>query len=342
MKRVASLPDTAQLQRQDPFSKIRQLQTPSEGDRGIGVEAKCGAGGVRAGCAAPSPCRRRSPLPKLLLALMFPFVPVWVYALWHMFNAALLLLYMTLLLCYFVVLGAYIVAELSICPPWYQVRRPARARARGEQTLPHSLGWPAIDAREGAAHARPARLLAGHRSRCGRARPLPCRTHSALTSGADPLQDFQLPFEEIEFRNADGMTLRGWWVPGLDPNPDLAVVRVVACVRWQGGGPLTRPTLQVFCHGGGRDRRAWLRHVPIFHRAGLPCLLFDLREHGAGAGRGWGRALCAADGGGQASATAPCAVFTMACESSTTCWRRCATQCSEGRATLCCAEPGVC
>lgn len=57
----------------------------------------------------------------------------------------------------------------------------------------------------------------------------------------------------------DGMTLRGWWVPGLDPNSDLAVV---------------------FCHGGGRDRRAWLRHTPIFQKAGMPCLLFDLREHG--------------------------------------------------------------
>lgn len=36
----------------------------------------------------------------------------------------------------------------------------------------------------------------------------------------------------------------------------------------------------VLVHGGGRDRRAWLRHSYFLHEAGYGCLLFDLREHG--------------------------------------------------------------
>jgi pimeloyl-ACP methyl ester carboxylesterase len=37
-------------------------------------------------------------------------------------------------------------------------------------------------------------------------------------------------------------------------------------------------------HGGGTDRRAWLRHVPFLHAAGHACLLFDGAGHGASGG----------------------------------------------------------
>ena len=36
----------------------------------------------------------------------------------------------------------------------------------------------------------------------------------------------------------------------------------------------------VCVHGGGRDRRAFLRHIPLFVKRGIPVLLFDFREHG--------------------------------------------------------------
>lgn len=41
----------------------------------------------------------------------------------------------------------------------------------------------------------------------------------------------------------------------------------------------------VLVHGGGRDRRAWLRHSYFLHEAGYGCLLFDLREHGLSSGK---------------------------------------------------------
>lgn len=41
----------------------------------------------------------------------------------------------------------------------------------------------------------------------------------------------------------------------------------------------------VLVHGGGRDRRAWLRHSYFLHQAGYGCLLFDFREHGLSDGK---------------------------------------------------------
>lgn len=81
---------------------------------------------------------------------------------------------------------------------------------------------------------------------------------------SDPLTDFDLPFEDVEFKSTGGYTLRGWHVPGAGGARKVGVVLV---------------------HGGGRDRRAWLRHVPFLHAAGFGCLLFDLREHGLSDGK---------------------------------------------------------
>jgi hypothetical protein len=38
--------------------------------------------------------------------------------------------------------------------------------------------------------------------------------------------------------------------------------------------------------GGGRDRRQWLRHMPIFHKAGCTVLSIDCQEHGLSDGKG--------------------------------------------------------
>uniref|UniRef100_A0A7S1Q5M6 AB hydrolase-1 domain-containing protein n=1 Tax=Neobodo designis TaxID=312471 RepID=A0A7S1Q5M6_NEODS len=83
----------------------------------------------------------------------------------------------------------------------------------------------------------------------------------------DPKVNFKIDFENVEFQTTHGAyTLRGWYVPG---KKDVA-----------------KPpkTSIVFLHGGGRDRRTWLRHLPMFHKRGYNCLLFDFREHGCSDG----------------------------------------------------------
>ena len=82
-----------------------------------------------------------------------------------------------------------------------------------------------------------------------------------LSKVHDPLTDFGLPFESVEFVSPVGKyTLRGWYIEApKDKQKKMAIV---------------------FGHGGGRDRRSWMRLAPMFHRAGYSCLLFDFREHG--------------------------------------------------------------
>jgi fermentation-respiration switch protein FrsA (DUF1100 family) len=88
---------------------------------------------------------------------------------------------------------------------------------------------------------------------------------------ACPQTEFGIAYEDVDFPAEDGQTLRGWFVP-----------RANRAGAGQGGAAL------VLVHGGGGDRRDYLRHLPLFHSAGWPVLLFDCREQGASAGRGLG------------------------------------------------------
>jgi alpha-beta hydrolase superfamily lysophospholipase len=85
----------------------------------------------------------------------------------------------------------------------------------------------------------------------------------------DPRKDLGLQFENVSFATADGYTLRGWYIPGSKAVPK-------------------RPVAVCLVHGGGRDRRAWLRHTKFLHEAGYTSLLFDFREHGTSSGSGKG------------------------------------------------------
>lgn len=88
--------------------------------------------------------------------------------------------------------------------------------------------------------------------------------------------DLGLDFENVEFECGPialpgNKYLRGWFIPPKHPqNRDICVV---------------------VCHGGGRDRRQHLRHVPVLHRFGAAVLLFDKQEHGLSDGNergiGW-------------------------------------------------------
>ncbi len=99
MKRVKSMPDTTKVASRQ-FSKHRQLHGPSEDDNDTGATSARLPG-------------------KLLLAMLVPFLPVYIYALYNLFTGAVLLVYLLALFLYFLVVGAFVVAEISICPPWY-------------------------------------------------------------------------------------------------------------------------------------------------------------------------------------------------------------------------------
>ncbi len=82
----------------------------------------------------------------------------------------------------------------------------------------------------------------------------------------DPRADLGLDYRDVEFETVGGAVLRGWLVPGAS-DARTGVVTV---------------------HGGGADRREYLRMLPVFHDAGYPVLLFDLREHGISDGNARG------------------------------------------------------
>jgi len=72
--------------------------------------------------------------------------------------------------------------------------------------------------------------------------------------------------------------LRGWFIPSTSYKNGLQ--------------PETKKDLcVVICHGGGRDRRQHLRHVPVLMKYGASVLLFDKQEHGISDGNkrgiGW-------------------------------------------------------
>jgi dipeptidyl aminopeptidase/acylaminoacyl peptidase len=94
----------------------------------------------------------------------------------------------------------------------------------------------------------------------------PLGPEARLDRSGDPGSAHGYVFEEIEFAAADGNTLRGWFVPGA-AGARAGIVSV---------------------HGAGGDRRGFLRHLPIFHEAGYPVILFDCRDHGISDATGLG------------------------------------------------------
>lgn len=92
----------------------------------------------------------------------------------------------------------------------------------------------------------------------------------------DPNTDFGLSYTDVAIEGdtmveakADAphkprherFTLHGWHVPAPSTSSKAKI-----CI--------------VLVHGAGRDRRAWLRHMPFLHSAGYGLLAFDCREHG--------------------------------------------------------------
>jgi alpha-beta hydrolase superfamily lysophospholipase len=84
----------------------------------------------------------------------------------------------------------------------------------------------------------------------------PDRENGGLTPAA-----FRLPSEDVTLRSADGVELRGWWVPAPEPKGTVVMV-----------------------HGLNRSRVEMIRRAPFVHQAGWNALLFDLRHHGESEG----------------------------------------------------------
>jgi fermentation-respiration switch protein FrsA (DUF1100 family) len=72
--------------------------------------------------------------------------------------------------------------------------------------------------------------------------------------------DFGLPFDEVSFRNSDGLNLKGWYLPAPD-----------------GSG---RAPAIAWGHGNGTDRRHCLSSAVAVHDAGFAQLLFDFTGRG--------------------------------------------------------------
>lgn len=87
----------------------------------------------------------------------------------------------------------------------------------------------------------------------------------------DPKTDLGMEYEDVKFKSMGNYTLRGWHIPPPSQSANSLC---------EGNGVGI-----VMVHGGGRDRRAWLRHTHFLHRAGFGLLLFDLREHGVSDGK---------------------------------------------------------
>jgi len=84
----------------------------------------------------------------------------------------------------------------------------------------------------------------------------PDKENGGLTPAA-----FQLASEDVTFRSADGVELRGWWVPTEAPRGTVVMV-----------------------HGLNRSRVEMIKKVPFVHERGWNALLFDLRHHGESGG----------------------------------------------------------
>jgi alpha-beta hydrolase superfamily lysophospholipase len=82
---------------------------------------------------------------------------------------------------------------------------------------------------------------------------------------ANPLSAFGFGYERVRFRAADGVRLRGWFVPAPAGQPARGIV--------------------VICHGYYGNRETMLPYLGFLHRAGYAAFLFDFRAHGWSGGR---------------------------------------------------------
>ena len=72
---------------------------------------------------------------------------------------------------------------------------------------------------------------------------------------------FHLAYEPVAFRAADGVEIKGWWVPAPEAKGSVVLV-----------------------HGVNRSRIEMVKKTPFLHQHGWNSLLLDLRAHGESGG----------------------------------------------------------
>ncbi len=80
-------------------------------------------------------------------------------------------------------------------------------------------------------------------------------------------QSYGMDFREVEFKSADGILLKGWYIPAGAPSVSEA-----------------RGTI-IYCHGHNRTRIEMLPEAHFAHGLGYDGLVFDLRHQGQSGGQ---------------------------------------------------------
>jgi dipeptidyl aminopeptidase/acylaminoacyl peptidase len=84
---------------------------------------------------------------------------------------------------------------------------------------------------------------------------------------ANPLTEWGVPYEDVTFPTSDGLTLRGWFIPGHQPEA-AGDIRAI-----------------LYAPATAHDQRSGLSLVPAFHKAGYHVLLFSYRGHALSDGK---------------------------------------------------------
>lgn len=84
---------------------------------------------------------------------------------------------------------------------------------------------------------------------------------------ANPLSTWGVPYEDVTFPTSDGLTLRGWFIPGHQPEA-AGDARAI-----------------LYAPATAHDQRSGLSLVPMFHKAGYHVLLFSYRGHALSDGK---------------------------------------------------------
>jgi len=88
--------------------------------------------------------------------------------------------------------------------------------------------------------------------------------------------EFDLSFEEVEFKSTDGLNIRGWFIPAESGRTDKVILlthpmpmnRHGFLAKNQGFPPMFKTDVDL------------LKTIAALHKAGYPLLAFDLRNHG--------------------------------------------------------------
>ncbi|KAA8496666.1 Protein ABHD12B [Porphyridium purpureum] len=103
----------------------------------------------------------------------------------------------------------------------------------------------------------------------------------------DPMADCGQPFLDVTICKKSRIGLTG---ASSSPCEDPLKCKHFKLSGWLISNAASQDGRFVVCiHGAGRDRRAFLRHLPVFYAKGYNVLLFDLSEHGQsdGSNRGF-------------------------------------------------------